>query len=105
MASTTMITPNMDSNHHHTGLRDSPSHLPASHVKYHLPYFTPEEVERFSERQRGKLSVAQEEKQRQQACGFIEAALDAALGRQSPPLKIYIIDFISSFRVKTFTTM
>ncbi len=69
----TAITLNMDSNHHHTGLRDSPSHLPASHVKYHLPYFTPEEVERFSERQRGKLSVAQEEKQRQQACGFIEA--------------------------------
>ncbi|KAJ3525032.1 hypothetical protein NM688_g8465 [Phlebia brevispora] len=66
----------MDVNHHHQhhqALRDSPSQLPASHVKYHLPYFTPEEVERMSERQRGKLTATQEEKQRQQACGFIEA--------------------------------
>jgi hypothetical protein len=57
------------------GVRDSPSQMPmpASHVKYHSPYFTPEMVERMSERQRGKLSHTQEEKQRQQACGFIEA--------------------------------
>ncbi|KIP08932.1 hypothetical protein PHLGIDRAFT_87416 [Phlebiopsis gigantea 11061_1 CR5-6] len=47
--------------------------MPVSHIKYHLPYFTPEEVERMSDRQRGKLSMTQEEKQRQQACGFIEA--------------------------------
>ncbi|EMD39547.1 hypothetical protein CERSUDRAFT_63170 [Gelatoporia subvermispora B] len=54
-------------------IRDSPSQIPASHVKYHLPYFTPAEVEQLSEKQRGKLSVNQEEKARQQACGFIEA--------------------------------
>ncbi|KAI0689053.1 cyclin-like protein [Cytidiella melzeri] len=55
--------------------RDSPTQapMPASHIKYHSPYFTPEMVERMSERQRGKLNVTQEEKQRQQACGFIEA--------------------------------
>ena len=53
--------------------RDSPSQMPISHVKYHLPYFTPDEAERMSERQRGKLSMNQEEKQRQQACGFIES--------------------------------
>lgn len=45
----------------------------ASYVKHHLPYFTPAEVERLSDRQRGKLSMTQEEKVRQQACGFIEA--------------------------------
>ncbi|KAI0731920.1 cyclin-like protein [Fomitopsis betulina] len=45
----------------------------ASYVKHHLPYFTPAEVERLSDRQRGKLSLTQEEKVRQQACGFIEA--------------------------------
>lgn len=65
---------NMEANHHHLhNLRDSPSQLPASYVKYHLPYFTPDEVERMCERQRGKMSMTQEEKHRQQACGFIEA--------------------------------
>lgn len=57
----------------HPGLRDSPSNIPASNLKYHLPYFTPVEVEYLSDKQRGKLSVSQEEKARQQACGFIEA--------------------------------
>ncbi|KAI0714023.1 cyclin-like protein [Cerioporus squamosus] len=52
---------------------DPPQLIPASRFKYHLPYFTPQEVERLSEKQRGKLSVTQEEKARQQACGFIEA--------------------------------
>ena len=69
-------TANMDPNHHHPhyqSQRESPSQLEASHVKYHLPYFTPEEVQYMSERQRGKLSTAQEEKQRQAACGFIDA--------------------------------
>ena len=50
----------------------SPSQLPASHVKYHHPYFSPTEVELLSEKQRGKLA-ANQEKLRQQACGFIEA--------------------------------
>ncbi|KAI6125406.1 hypothetical protein EDD16DRAFT_1690945 [Pisolithus croceorrhizus] len=40
--------------------------LPSSLSKHYHPYFTPAE-------QRGKLSVSQEEKARQQACGFIEA--------------------------------
>ncbi|GBE85176.1 CTD kinase subunit beta [Sparassis crispa] len=61
----------MDPNH--AGLRDSPSEIPASFIKYHFPYFTPVELERLSEKQRGKLSVTQEERARQQACGFIEA--------------------------------
>lgn len=50
----------------------SPSQLPASNIRYHHPYFSPEEVEYLSEKQRGKTSVNQE-KLRQQACGFIEA--------------------------------
>ncbi|KAG6334610.1 hypothetical protein ID866_4486 [Astraeus odoratus] len=51
----------------------STSQLPASCSKYHRPYFTAAEVEYFSEKHRGKLSISQEEKARQQACGFIEA--------------------------------
>lgn len=49
-----------------------PSQLPASSSKYHHPYFTSTEVEYLSEKQRGKLSASQEEKVRQQACGFLE---------------------------------
>lgn len=52
--------------------RTSPSQLPASNVKYHHPYFAPEEVEYLTEKMRGKMSVNQE-KLRQQACAFIEA--------------------------------
>jgi len=62
----------MDASHHNPP-GASPSQLPASNVKYHLPYFTPAEVEQLSERQRGKLSISQEEKARQQACSFIES--------------------------------
>ncbi|TDL23296.1 cyclin-like protein [Rickenella mellea] len=50
----------------------SPSQINASHVKHHHPYFTPTEVEQLSEKQRGKQSMNQE-KVRQQACGFLEA--------------------------------
>lgn len=50
----------------------SPTH-PTSISRYHHPYFTPAEVEALSEKQRGKLSVTQEEKARQSACGFLEA--------------------------------
>lgn len=46
---------------------------PAFKTKFHHPYFTPHEVEALSTKQRGKLSTSQEEKQRQQACSFIEA--------------------------------
>lgn len=55
----------------------------ASHIKYHLPYFTPVEVEHLSDKQRGKLSVTQEEKIRQQACGFMEA-VGAKIGLYVP---------------------
>ncbi|PFH54113.1 hypothetical protein AMATHDRAFT_136094 [Amanita thiersii Skay4041] len=52
----------------------SPSaQFPASSSKFHHPYFTPAEVEYLSEKQRGKLSISQEEKLRQNACGFLEA--------------------------------
>ncbi|KAI5999502.1 cyclin-like protein [Pisolithus albus] len=47
--------------------------LPSSLSKHYHPYFTPAEVQYLSDKQRGKLSVSQEEKARQQACGFIEA--------------------------------
>ncbi|KDQ62447.1 hypothetical protein JAAARDRAFT_66179 [Jaapia argillacea MUCL 33604] len=46
---------------------------PSSSSKFHHPYFTPTEVEQLSDKQRGKLSINQEEKARQQACGFVEA--------------------------------
>ncbi|EIW79195.1 cyclin-like protein [Coniophora puteana RWD-64-598 SS2] len=45
---------------------------PRSLSKHHHPYFSVDEVEYLSEKQRGKLSTGQEEKARQQACGFIE---------------------------------
>ncbi|KIJ20835.1 hypothetical protein PAXINDRAFT_95829 [Paxillus involutus ATCC 200175] len=51
----------------------SSSQLPASSSKFHHPYFTTAEVEYLSEKQRGKLSATQEDKVRQQACGFLEA--------------------------------
>ncbi|KAH8104709.1 cyclin-like protein [Cristinia sonorae] len=54
------------------GTNDSPFGVSTNQVKYHLPYFTPAEVEQLSEKQRGKLSVTQEERARQLACGFIE---------------------------------
>jgi CTD kinase subunit beta len=50
----------------------SPSQLPASHVKFHHPYFSPPEVDYLTDKQRGKMSVNQE-RLRQQACAFIEA--------------------------------
>jgi len=46
---------------------------PSSYTQIHRPYFTPYDVVRLSEKQRGKLSTSQEEKARQQACGFIES--------------------------------
>ncbi|EIM85971.1 cyclin-like protein [Stereum hirsutum FP-91666 SS1] len=53
--------------------RDSPLHFPASQTQHHHPYFTPTEVDILSEQQRGKMSITQEDRARQQACGFIEA--------------------------------
>ncbi|KAI6044276.1 cyclin-like protein [Pisolithus marmoratus] len=47
--------------------------LPSSFSKHHHPYFTPAEVQHLSDKQRGKLSASQEERAKQQACGFIEA--------------------------------
>ncbi|KAI0320548.1 cyclin-like protein [Amylostereum chailletii] len=44
-----------------------------SSTKHHHPYFTPAEVEILAEKQRGRMSTTQEDKARQQACGFIEA--------------------------------
>ncbi|KZV73665.1 cyclin-like protein [Peniophora sp. CONT] len=44
-----------------------------SHTVQHHPYFTPDEIEHLSEKQRGKLSTTQEDKARQQACAFMEA--------------------------------
>ncbi|KAI0953135.1 hypothetical protein AcW1_007437 [Taiwanofungus camphoratus] len=61
----------MDTNY--SGFQDSASQLPTPNIKYHFPYFTLAEVEQLSDKQRGKLSISQEEKLRQQSCGFIEA--------------------------------
>ncbi|KAJ6585084.1 cyclin-like protein [Mycena capillaripes] len=55
------------------------SPTPHSSSKYHHPYFTPAEVEYLSVKQRGKLSVTQEERVRQNACAFLEA-LGARVG-------------------------
>ncbi|KAI0789796.1 cyclin-like protein [Abortiporus biennis] len=51
----------------------SPTHFGAANIRWYYPYFTPDQVRELSEKQRGKLSVTQEEKARHQACGFIEA--------------------------------
>ncbi|KIY50672.1 cyclin-like protein [Fistulina hepatica ATCC 64428] len=48
------------------------SQAPISSSKYFHPYFTPAEVESLSAKQRGKLSVSQEERIRQTACSFLE---------------------------------
>ena len=50
-----------------------PASQPSSYTQHHRPYFTPYDVVRLAEKQRGKLSTSQEEKARQQACGFIES--------------------------------
>ncbi len=57
----------------------SPSQFPASRSKYYRPYFTSDEIQILSEKQKGKLSVTQEDKVRQTACGFLEA-LGARMG-------------------------
>lgn len=71
----------MDTNY--SGFQDSASQLPTPNIKYHFPYFTPAEVEQLSDKQRGKLSISQEEKLRQQSCGFIEA-VGAKIGLYVP---------------------
>ncbi|KAJ6508686.1 cyclin-like protein [Mycena sanguinolenta] len=55
------------------------SPTPHSSSKYHHPYFTPAEVEYLSAKQRGKLSIAQEDRVRQNACAFLET-LGARIG-------------------------
>ncbi|KAI0300364.1 cyclin-like protein [Russula brevipes] len=50
-----------------------PTSQPSTYTQLHRPYFTPYDVVRLSEKQRGKLSTSQEEKARQQACGFSES--------------------------------
>jgi CTD kinase subunit beta len=51
----------------------------SSRVQYYKPYFTDEEVQHLSEKQRGKLSQSQEDRARQQACAFIDS-IGAKLG-------------------------
>ncbi|KAF8158076.1 cyclin-like protein [Crassisporium funariophilum] len=50
----------------------TPSQLPTSSTNYYHPYFSPAEIDYLSEKQRGKRSVTQEEKDRQSACTFLE---------------------------------
>jgi CTD kinase subunit beta len=42
-------------------------------TRHHRPYFSLPEAETLSEKQRGKLSLNQDEKERQRACSLIEA--------------------------------
>jgi hypothetical protein len=103
----------------------SPSNIPTSSSKFHHPYFTPAEVDYLSEKQRGKLSVTQEDKIRQNACGFLEAlgvriglyvhyflsrisiAENALLAPEEPSeqRKTCITDFTCTFRGKTSTML
>ena len=104
----------------------SPSNIPTSSSKFHHPYFTPAEVEYLSEKQRGKLSVTQEDKVRQNACGFLEAlgvriglyahftsspnisiAENAFLALEEPSeqRKTCITDFTCTFQGKTSTML
>lgn len=46
--------------------------MPEPTTRHFRPYLRPPEIESLSARQRGKLSVAREERLRQQACTFIE---------------------------------
>ncbi|KAJ7069834.1 cyclin-like protein [Mycena amicta] len=55
------------------------SPTPPSSSKFFHPYFTPAETEYLCEKQRGKLSITQEERVRQSACNFIET-LGARVG-------------------------
>lgn len=101
----------------------SPSQLPASSIKYHHPYFTPAEIEIMSEKQRGKMNITQEDKIRQNACGFIDA-IGSRIGlwvsshdlqvsshviqvpeEQSRRVKVSITVSIFSFREKTSISM
>lgn len=50
----------------------SPSNLAASHFKSYHPYFVPSDVEFLVDRQRLKSPYTQEDKVRQNACGFLE---------------------------------
>ncbi|KAI9632506.1 cyclin-like protein [Dioszegia hungarica] len=52
---------------------DGAASASSPHVQKYRPYFSAREIERLSAKQRGKLSVAREERGRQQACGFIDA--------------------------------
>jgi CTD kinase subunit beta len=56
-----------------TFYRDPGPASQSTYTQHHRPYFTPYDVVRLSEKQRGKLSTSQEEKARQQACGFAES--------------------------------
>ncbi|KAF9565752.1 hypothetical protein CPC08DRAFT_629403 [Agrocybe pediades] len=49
------------------------SHIPAPSSRFYQPYFSHAEIEFLSEKQRGKQSATQEERNRQSACTFLEA--------------------------------
>jgi hypothetical protein len=42
-------------------------------TRHHRPYYTPEELDILSEKQRGRLSINQDEKERQRACSLMDA--------------------------------
>lgn len=62
--------------------------MPKYTSRFYHPYFTPQEIELLSEKQRGKLTATQEEKVRQSACTFIENVA-ARVGLWVPIFKVF----------------
>jgi len=50
----------------------SPTNLAASTLKIYQPYFVPADLEHLTDRTRGRFSHGQEDKNRQNAVGFLE---------------------------------
>jgi hypothetical protein len=99
---------------------DSPPEIPVSCLKYHQPYFTAEEIEFLSEKQRGKLTSRDETKLNENACTMLEAIGSriglyanmfifgakltiVVLGEQLRLRRIFTTVFISFFRVKALS--
>ncbi|KAJ7600687.1 cyclin-like protein [Mycena floridula] len=51
----------------------SPQQVPTSRLKHHQPYLTSDQIDRLSEKQRGKLSSREEIRTAESACALLEA--------------------------------
>ena len=59
----------------------------SSSVKHHQPYFTADEIDQFSEKQRGKLTSRDETKLAEAMCAWIEA-VGSRIGLYATTLKL-----------------